>query len=302
MKTISKNNAVRLLVAVVTALCILVSIVTFSNDVRVPTWADIFGIKSADEDLDYVRFFDVGQGDSILISSNGRYAIIDFANDKEGTEQLMGALRKYGVKELDCMLISHFDSDHIGGADEVIERLKVNSIVMPQLLSDGAKLPAEELQRAVERTDIAAYEAKVGTVVNIGDFEITVAAYYKDRDNSNDRSLVIMAKIGDKKFLFTGDISQSVEERLIQDGYNLDCDVYKVAHHGSKYSSSSRFLKHISPQISVISCGKNNNYGHPSDLVLERLQEVSSRAYRTDECGDITVYVNEGRLQVKTER
>ncbi len=249
---------------------------------------------------DFVRFIDVGQGDCVLIYSNGHAAMIDFGDNVDDGYGLLGDLRKYGIRELDCMIVTHYDSDHIGGADTVLSELKVKNLILPERRDDESTA-LSELDRAVIRRSPATYPATVGTVINIGEFELTIVAYYSDEESSNSRSIVVMAKIGDKKFLFTGDADKKVEERMMEDGLLLDCDVFKAAHHGSRYSNTLEFLNYITPDYTVISCGRNNSYGHPNGEVLENLREVDSEVYRTDINGDVTFYVDDGKLTFVTE-
>ena len=120
MRKFKRKDYVKLLVLLVSALVFIVLLISFSKDTRIPTWADLFGIKTKDADADYIRIIDVGQGDSILIYSNGMSAMIDFGDNVDDGADLMGSLRSYGIKRLDCMIITHYDSDHIGGADTVL--------------------------------------------------------------------------------------------------------------------------------------------------------------------------------------
>ncbi len=299
MKKLTRKEYIRLLIAAVVALVMLLLIVTFSNDVNIPTWSQIFG-GSVSQDEDYVRFIDVGQGDSILISSNGYNAMIDFGDNTDDGAELMKDLRNYGIRHIDCMIITHYDSDHIGGADTVIERLDVSNIVLPIRYDEDSK-SLSEVDQAIDKSDAKVYTATVGTVINIGDFELTIVAHYEDEADTNERSVIIMAEIDGVRFLFTGDADSTIEQRLIEDGLLLDCDVFKAAHHGSKYSNSLEFLQYITPSYAVISCGELNSYGHPHSEVIENFNSVDAKIYRTDINGDITFYLENGVLSPSVE-
>ncbi len=279
--------------------------VTFSYSRYLPTWNDIsyhlFGTLPDELSSNYVKFIDVGQGDSVLINSNGTTALIDLGPETDDGEQLVNDLHKLGVYRLDCVIISHFDSDHIGG-DAVLTRMKIGNIIMPESNAENTTTSFEEYDFAAKSNGANIYLAQVGTEIKVGDFTLTIIAYYHDSNDSNDSSVMVMAEIEDKNFLFTGDASSKIEKRLLEEGYNLDCDVFKAAHHGSRYSNSSDFLKAITPDYAVVSCAKGNSYGHPHAEVMSNLNSVNSLVLRTDIKGDITFYLEDGKIKVETEK
>ncbi len=299
-----KSKLTKLLAAVVSALVLLVCIISFSADVRVPTWTDIVyaltNSKTVSQD-DFIRFIDVGQGDSILICSNGYSAIIDFGDNTDDGKGLMSSLRSYGIKECDCMIVSHYDADHIGGADTVIKQMKVENVIIPEQKNENSKA-YREFKEALDTCEAKVYEAQVGTVINIGDFELTILAFYGNEATTNDRSVVVMAEIDGVKFLFTGDVSSDVEEQLLKDGLLLDCDVFKAGHHGSRYSNSLSFLEELTPAYVVVSCGLLNSYGHPHDEAISNFYESGAKVYRTDQNGDVTFFVENGILRPVLEK
>ncbi len=286
----------------VASLCALLLLITFADNSIVPTWQDIGSLFSGEQTTedDFIKFINVGQGDSILISSNGYKALLDFGNKSDYGSELLDKLRDYGVRELDCVILSHYDNDHIGGGAKIINAITTHYALIPEC-SDREQNDFSDFQYALESNDTKVTVAQVGTVVNIGEFELTVIGYYRDEDNNNDSSLIIMAKLGDKKFLFTGDAGEDIEKRLISDGLLIDCDVYKAAHHGSRNSNSAEFISAASPEYAVISCGTGNRYGHPHIEVIENLEAVGAEIYRTDRSGDITFYVENGEIIPKVE-
>lgn len=252
-----------------------------------------------DVETDYVDFLDVGQGDSILISSNGYNALIDFGNQFDKGKALTRKLRRNGVKELHCVIATHFDSDHIGGYPKVLQNVKVHNAVMPEF-SKGSDDFDEGLYYSLNENVDNVYTAKPGTVINIGEFELTIIGYYSDEKDSNDRSLIIMADIKGVKFLFTGDAGEKIEKRLIDDSILVDCDIYKVGHHGSRNSNSEDFIRAISPEYAVISVG-DNSYGHPHEEVLGILEKQGTKVFRTDVSGDIIFRVEEDKIHIETK-
>lgn len=249
---------------------------------------------------DFVRVIDVGQGDSILICSNGRSALIDTG---DGTTDICSKLRSYGIREIDALLISHIHTDHTGGFDDIASRLTVDNLIMPDFgKTDENVKPVNTVVRSVLAEDGEMFTAKQGMNFCVGDFEITVIGYYTDAKDENNRSVIVMAEIDGRRFLFTGDAESNAETRLLEDGINVDCDVLKVGHHGSSYSCSKDFLKSCTPEYAAISCGAGNQYSHPHDVTLSRLSEAGVDIYRTDLNGDITFYVDNGKITVDTEK
>lgn len=298
------NYIFRLLIICVTCLALLMMLITFADNRYIPTWTDIgraiFGDETKASDEDTVRFIDVGQGDSILISSNGYNALIDFGDESDHGSELLDALRSYKIERLDCIILSHYDMDHVGGAPKILKALDVEYALLPEL-SDKEANDFDDFQYALENSGAEVSIARVGTLVNIGDFDITVIGHYADESDSNDRSVVLMAKCGGKKFLLTGDAGADIENRLMEEGINLDCDVYKAAHHGSRNSNTLDFIKAASPEYGVISCSSSNQYGHPHTEVLTNLETVGAKIYRTDRSGDITFKIENGEIIPSTE-
>lgn len=300
----SRSFYLRLLVSCLLCIVAIITAITFSDNFGVPGWSDIlFAVSGKDivqPEEDFVRFMDVGQGDSILISSNGYNALIDFGNQSDFGSELLSSLRSYGIKRLDCVLLSHYDTDHVGGGSKIIDAIETKYAVLPEL-DDRSENSFANFQYALENSKTEIYPAKLGTVINIGDFEITVLAYNRDAENSNDKSVVLMAEISGIKFIFTGDAGNAVEQQILADKINIDCDVYKAAHHGSRNSNSKEFIGAASPAYAVISVGASNSYGHPHAEVIENLENVGAKIYRTDKSGDITFKIENGNIQVETE-
>ena len=300
----SRSHYLRLLIVCILSLVAFILLITFAKTFKVPGWSEIISAVSGKEeeptDEDFVRFIDVGQGDSILLSSNGYTALIDFGNESDFGSTLLLDLESYGVKRLDCVILSHYDTDHVGGGAKVIGGIETKYAVLPEQ-DDRSEKSYDNFCYALEESQAEIYSARLGTVINIGDFEITVLAYNRDAENSNDKSVVVMAKIHGKKFLFTGDAGVEVEKQMLADKINVDCDVYKAAHHGSRGSNSKEFILAASPQYAVFSVGASNSYGHPHSEVIDILDEVGAKIYRTDRMGDITFRVTDGTISVETE-
>lgn len=295
----AKSNKVRITVAAVLCLLVVVATVLCVHSDRLSAFAGLRNNKPTD---DYVEFYDVGQADSCLIYSNGYVAVIDTGTDGSSAE-LTKKILKSGIRKIDALILTHRHSDHIGGAEYLISHLDVKNVIVPDLndSSDEAEV-CEELDLAISKEKINEYEPVTGTVIKIGNFELTVLQYFEDAAEENDRSLIIMAENGDKKFLFTGDASIAAENKLIDDNIDFDCDVLKVAHHGSSKSSTVDFLNIATPEYSVISVGATNTYGHPSESALKRLENEDSIIYRTDRDGDVIFTVKNGNIYADTHK
>ena len=203
-------------------------------------------------------------------------------------------------------MISHFDSDHIGGVFAILENLKVKNIIISK---QGET--SENLKKFYEITNnkgIRTIIVKKGDIVEIdkySHFEILFPEDNLIEDNIlNNNSIVARFNSLDFSILFTGDIEEIAEKRLCElySGTDkLEAFVLKVAHHGSKTSSTEEFLELVKPKIALIGVGKNNNFGHPNIDVIERLENMGSKIYRTDNCGEIIIRINREKLQIHTK-
>ena len=212
-------------------------------------------------------------------------------------------LKQKNINSLDMLLITHNHTDHMGGVDVITEAIPVKTLVIPDLKYTDER--TDKRERAIKNVKAAGGKcvtAKKGSKFTVGEFEFSVlGAYYTEKDE-NDRSIVTKAQIGKWRFLFTGDAQESTERRLLEDEVNVKCDVLKVGHHGSMYSSTEEFLEAASPSLAMISCGKGNRYSHPHDVVLMRLKEAGIQYQRTDISGNVTYNISEKEITVETEK
>lgn len=250
---------------------------------------------------DYVEFIDVGQGDCALISSNGKNCLID-AGISESYDKISDELDEKGIKTIDLIIISHYHADHTGALLDIVRNYNVLNLMYPQELSDtnvsNSMLYAKK-ECLAEDGEFSF--AKEGQNIKLGDFTLTVLYQSKTLSEENCRSVYVMAKIGDKKFLFTGDGETAEENQLLSRNYSLDCDVLKVAHHGGATSSSDAFLRACNPVCAVISCGEGNMYGHPHKETITRLKQNRIKTYITKDDGNIVFIYKDGKLEVATE-
>ena len=255
-----------------------------------------------DKTQDFVKIMDVGQADAALIYSNGCSAVID-AGLTSSADDISADLKGADIKDIDALLITHLHMDHAGALAKIAMSFPIDNLIIPNRDSSAEAMPTvNEAEKRVVTEKGKVFTATEGMNFNIGEFEVTLLAYFPDATKENDRSIITMAKIGNKKFLFTGDAEKATEADVLAEKLNIDCDVLKVGHHGSNSSSTAAFLKAASPKYAAISVGKDNMYSHPSNKTIVALKNCGAEVYRTDKNGDISFYVENGNIRVETEK
>lgn len=273
-------------------------------------WSYIIEIDRAD--FLEINFFDIGQGDAIFIKAPKNYQIlIDGGPTTLILEKLQKEMPPYD-KTLDLIILTHPDKDHLFGLNEVLKTYKVENIFWTGVDSEieGFKEWKELLKNEINE-GAKVFIADAPQKIIISDL-IFYVLYPTDNlagrkiENLNDTSIVSKLVFGENSIFFTGDISNSIEEKIIQEcslsssleQENLDSDILKVSHHGSKYATSNDFLENVSPEIAIISVGKNS-FGHPSEETLKRLENFNIRVLRTDQLGDIKIILNKNNYITK---
>ena len=235
-----------------------------------------------------VTYLNVGQGDCTIIQTEGHNAMIDAGNNHEGKD-VVDYLNQQGIDKLDYLILTHPDADHIGGGDDVLEKIEVEQVIMPDVANDT--MTYEEVMDDIEKENVPVEHPKVGEEFGFGDATFTVLCPETDlvsSDDTNDASVGIKLVHGENSFVMCGDASEKSESAMVKRfGSALECDVLKCGHHGSRTSTSEVFLKATNPTWAVISCGVDNSYGHPHQETLERLNNDDVQVYRTDLLGTI---------------
>lgn len=249
--------------------------------------------ESADNSLNFdksdsgliLHFIDVGQGDCTLIESNGKFALVDGGEYSE-REKVISYLSEQGVKELDYIIATHPHSDHVGSLAEVIRNFTTSSLICTNAPSTSSW---EYVMDAADERGVPYETPSPYEVYQLGSATITVLSPSENAvySNLNDYSIVTLVEYGNTSALLTGDAEKVVEKELIKGSYDLSANILKCGHHGSSSSTCSQFLDAVSPDAVIISCGKNNDYGHPHKETVSALESRNIPIWRTDICGTI---------------
>lgn len=238
-----------------------------------------------------VYFFDVGQGDSELIRLPGGENILIDAGTSSTEDELVGELRSLGAETLDLVVATHPHADHIGGMAAVIDAFDVRQVVMPRISESDTPTTKtyENLLQSIADKGLTITPAEPGDeLLSSGGAVLTVLAPNgEDYGDLNNYSVVLRLTYGEDSFLFTGDAEEASEEEMLSLDWPLTATVLKCGHHGSETSTSPAFLDAVSPQYAVISCGVDNDYGHPDAVTLEKLEAAGAEVFRTDLQGSI---------------
>ena len=238
-----------------------------------------------------VYFFDVGQGDSELIRLPGGENILIDAGTSSTEDELVGELRSLGAETLDLVVATHPHADHIGGMAAVIDAFDVRQVVMPRISESDTPTTKtyENLLQSIADKGLTIMPAEPGDeLLSSGGAVLTVLAPNgEDYGDLNNYSVVLRLTYGEDSFLFTGDAEEESEEEMLSLNWPLTATVLKCGHHGSETSTSPAFLDAVSPQYAVISCGVDNDYGHPDAVTLEKLEAAGAEVFRTDRQGTI---------------
>jgi competence protein ComEC len=251
-----------------------------------------------------VTFLDVGQGDAILIEGPlGHRVLVDGGPSGKAITAALGRQLPFHDRRLDLVALTHPQQDHIGGLPAVLKEYSVGRVLSGPQESDSAASRA--WSQALDDREVPETSAQRGQTIDLGGGALLtvlgpVASGDVDPQAINDASLVFRLSMGEVSFLLTGDISEAGEAALVRSGADLSASVLKVAHHGSRTSTSLAFVQRTTPLVDVISVGADNSYGHPTDEVLSRLE--GDVIVRTDHHGDITVSTEGRRLWVRTQR
>jgi competence protein ComEC len=268
--------------------------------------ASVFAASMPDEKL-HISFLDVGEGDAILVQRGSQQVLIDGGPRPQTLTLGLGDKMPFWDRTIELVVLTHPHADHIGGLVAVLERYRVGEVLYPDLDCESSLY--DEWLRLIKEKDIKYTLAQAGQEVDLGDglamkvLNPPMPLLTDSELDLNNNSVVLQVTMDRVSFLLTADIEWETEFWLIEQRAELASTVLKVAHHGSKTSTTAEFLAAASPRVAVISVGENS-YGHPHDEVMVRLEQAlgSEDIFRTDEQGTIEFITDGQRLWVRVER
>lgn len=274
---------------------ILLNVILLSNNVK--------GVR--------INMLDVGQGDSICINNAGNTLLVDAGSSSEKNitkYTILPFLKASGIECVDYLIMTHSDMDHISGMNDLMEykyngRNYVKNIIVPKINETVIDENYRNIVSKAEKEKINVIYLGKGDIIQMKGMQINCLWPEDNRKfDKNDLSLTFYLSVSESDFrmLFTGDLGMEGEKMLIKSGISDKVNVLKTGHHGSNNSSSAEFLKALSPEVSIISCGINNRYGHPGQDTLKRLKDIASDIYVTKDTGEIDIHVNERGFKVET--
>ncbi len=266
--------------------CVILSLMLIFTVGCTPQNIEPIGNNDASSDTLSVHFIDVGQGDSaFIVFPDGKTMLIDAGENVYGSV-VSDYIKKLGYNTLNYVIGTHPHSDHIGGLEEIIRGFEVESVYMPKVSANTKTF--EGLLTVIKDKGLTVNTAKKDVyIIDKENLQVKILSPVREEyPELNNYSAVVMLTYFSNRFLFTGDAETDVEGELSGD---ISCDVLKVGHHGSSTSSSLKFLKSVKPKYAVISCGKENKYGHPHVEILSRLSKIGAAVLRTDISGTIVI-------------
>ena len=231
-----------------------------------------------------VHFLDVGQGLAVLVQSEGQNLLYD-GGPRSASSYVVSYLQEQNVSEIDYLISSHYDEDHVSGLIGCLSAFTVDNVIGADYVHDSSLYSS--FMDAVAAQGLEVQHPAVGAEYTFGSGEFTVLSPKTISKESNANSVAIKLTNGDNSFIFTGDADYNSEADMVASGLDLDCDVLSLGHHGSATSTSWDFLQATVPEFAVISCGAGNMYGHPHEETMEKLADMGIQVYRSDEQGTI---------------
>ena len=257
--------------------------------------------QQASADKMYVSFIDVGQGNCTLLRCGGKAILVD-SGEVGAAQTVINYIKNLGIDELNCVLVTHPHTDHMGAMTKILYEFKIDDLIMPEIPEEiiPTNKTYEKFLTAVSDNAGNVIAAKPGETYSYGEMTLEIFAPLRDYDNLNDMSAVSRISYGDTSVIFTGDATTTVEKDLLKKNIDYSATVLNVGHHGSKTSSSEAWLRAVNPKYAVICCGVNNDYGHPHSVITKRLEELGIEYFETDLLGTI-VFESDSKNFIKCD-
>ena len=277
----------------ITIIGVIVYILDFTGVSSISEIKNVFGatdgVKPVDSDF-AVYYLDAGQSDCTIVICDDKVLMIDCGTYNQ-LNTIRQSIHSLEIDKIDYMLITHQHDDHMGSATDLLNDLKVENFIMPKLAQSNnvTSKTYNVLINSLDSKNINKIVAQDCKSFMLGEALVEILSPVTQSNNLNNMSVVVKITYGNTEFLFQGDAESKIENDLLRSDYDIDVDVLKVGHHGSKTSSTDKYLDATSPQIAIISSGYGNNYGHPNGTILERFEQEGITAFSTFLNGDITV-------------
>lgn len=257
--------------------------------------------QQASADKMYVSFIDVGQGNCTLLRCGGKAILVD-SGEVGAAQTVINYIKNLGIDELNCVLVTHPHTDHMGAMTKILYEFKIDDLIMPEIPEEiiPTNKTYEKFLNAVSDNAGNVIAAKPGETYSYGEMTLEIFAPLRDYDNLNDMSAVSRISYGDTSVMFTGDATTTVEKDLLKKNIDYSATVLNVGHHGSKTSSSEAWLRAVNPKYAVICCGENNDYGHPHSVITKRLEKLGIEYFETDLLGTI-VFESDSKNFIKCD-
>ena len=276
-------------------LCLIVFIIltllyifdkSFYNKIKVFTFFKLKDSNISNAELS-VHFIDVGQGDCCLIINKDKTVLVD-TGDSVYSRKVKDYINAQNIDKLDYIIITHLHSDHAGGLFDIISYFNPSEIIIDTDVSDTDEhIDIDRLFSITNKGNITVLNPSQCKEIILPSANIEIFSTLSSSENLNEKSAVVKLTHKSNTFLLTGDIEEKGEKELADSSYDIDCDVLKVAHHGSSTSSGKTFLNKVSPNFCVISCGYDNTFNHPSEKTISALKSYTDNIFRTDLLGNI---------------
>ncbi|NFH79646.1 MBL fold metallo-hydrolase [Clostridium botulinum] len=260
-----------------------------ANNIITTTQSDLSGIK--------IHYIDVGQGDSELIQIDDKNVLIDAGcNDSKA----LNYLKSIGINKLDYVIATHPHEDHIGGMTTIINNFNIGEFYAPKVTHTTRTF--ENMIKALQNKGVKITDPKVGDTLTIGNATMQFLAPNSNKyEDLNNYSIVTRLKYGNKAFIFTGDAESLSEGEILAKQLDIQSDVLKLGHHGSYSSTGNEFLNKVNPKYAIVSCGKNNDYGHPHKETTDKLNKKGIEIFRTDTNGTIIATCDGNNISFNTD-